>query len=189
MPARISWVRFLVFLYGLTFCLLLVAALVTAYVLSHPELGLKETNPLVHNYVSKYGLELGLLLVNLYNFGTIFFSWLLFISYLALSKKYKWKKTFADSLVYGMMSAYGMYMLISWLLNAANDVAWLLFRSNPYVISAIWESWDSLSPYLTLAMFFALFSIVHYSTRRKQRETRPTDFNMSKRYAEKKTET
>jgi len=150
---------------------------VTGYVLSHPELGLKETNPIVRDYVSKYGLELGLLLVNLYNFGTIFFAWLLFISYLALSKKYRWKKTVADSFVYGMMSAYGMYLLISWLLNAANDVAWLLFRSNPHVISALWESWDSLSPYLTLAIFFALFSIVHYSTRRNQHETRGARIN------------
>ena len=132
-----SWLTFLVFIYVLAFCFLLVAALVAAYVLSHPELGLKERNPIVRDYVSKYGLELGLLLVNFYNFGTIFVSWLLFISYLALSKKYEWKITLADSLVYGMMSAYGLYVLISWLLNAAHDVAWLLFRSNPYVISAL----------------------------------------------------
>ena len=164
--------RFLVFIYGIAFCFLLVTASVTAYVLSHPELGLKETNPIVRDYVSKYGLELGLLLVNLYNFGTIFVSWILFAFYLVLSRKYRWKITLADSLVYGMMSAYGMYRLISWLLNAANDVAWLLFRSNPYVISALWESWDSLSPYLTLAIFLALFSIIHYSMTRKQCETR-----------------
>jgi len=127
---------------------------------SHPGLGLKETNPIVRDCVSQYGLELGLLLVNLYNFGTIFFAWLLFISYLALSKKYRWKITLADSFIYGMMSAYGMYLLISWFLNAANDVAWLLFRSNPYVISALWESWDSLSPYIALAIFFILFLIL-----------------------------
>ncbi len=67
------------------------------------------------------------------------------------------------------------YMLISWLLNAAHDVSWLLFRSNPYAISALWESWDSLSPYLTLAVFFALFSIIHYSMTRNQRETRGSE--------------
>ena len=167
-----SWLRFLALAYGVTCCFLLVAASVTAYVLSHPELGLTERNPIVRDYVSKYGLELGLLLVNLYNFGMIFVSWLLFISYLALSKKYKWKKTLADSTVYGMMSAYGLYLLISWLLNAANDVSWLLFHPNPHVISALWESWDSLSRYLTLAILFALFSFVHYSMRRKHRETR-----------------
>ena len=172
MYSETSWLRFLAFLYGLAFCFLLVAASVTAYVLSHPELGLKETNPIVRDYVSQYGLELGLLLVNLYNFGTIFVSWLLFISYRALSKKYKWKETLADSIVYGMMSAYGLYMLISWSLNAANDVSWLLFRSNPYIIGALWESWDSLSRYLTLAIFFVLFSIVHYSARRNRSETR-----------------
>jgi len=167
-----GWLRFLIFIYGMTVCFLLVAAFVTAYVLSHPELGLKETNPIVRDFVSKYGLELGLLLVNLYNSGTIFFSWILFISYLVLSRKYRWRKTLADSMAYGAMSAYGMYMLISWLLNAANDVAWLLFRSNPYGISALWESWDSLLRYLTLAIFLVLFSIVHYSMTRNQRETR-----------------
>jgi hypothetical protein len=71
-----------------------------------------------------------------------------------------------------MMSAYGMYLLISWLLNAANDVYWLLFGSNPYVISALWESWDSLFRYLTLAIFLVLFSIVHYSMTRNQPKTK-----------------
>ena len=172
MYIKSSWLRFLVFIYSIAFCFLLVAASVTAYVLSHPELGLTETNPIVRDYVSQYGLELGLLLVNLYNFGMIFVSWLLFISYLVLSKKYKWKITLADSIVYGMMSAYGLYVLISWLLNAANDVSCLLFRSNPHVISALWESWDSLNPYLTLAILLAVFSIIHHSTRRNQHETR-----------------
>jgi len=181
--------RFLVVIYSIAFGFLLVTAFVTAYVLSHPELGLKETNLIVRDYVSKYGVELGLLLVNLYNFGIVIFSWFLFVSYLVLSRKYRWKITFADSIIYAAMSAYGMYMLISWLLNAANDVAWLLFHSNPYVISAVWESWDSLWRYLTLAIFFGLFSIVHYSMRRKQRETRATDFGMLKRHAEKKIET
>jgi len=102
-----SWLRFLVFLYGIAFCFLLVAASVTAYVLSHPELGLKETNPIVRDYVSKYGLALGLLLVNLYNFGIVIFSWILFASYLTLSKKYKWKKTPADSIVYSGITASG----------------------------------------------------------------------------------
>ena len=169
-----SWLRFLVVIYSVAFCFLLVAASVTAYVLSHPELGLKETNPIVRDYVSKYGLELGLLLVNLYNFGIVIFSWILFASYRVLSRKYRWKETITDSLVYGMMAAYGLYLLISWLLNAAHDVSWLLFRSNPHVISALWESWDNLSPYLTLAIFLVLFSIVHYSTRRNQHETRGT---------------
>ena len=184
-----SWLRFLVFIYSVAFCLLLVTAFVTAYVLSHPELGLKETNPIVRDYVSKYGVALGLLLVNLHNFGIVIFAWILFASYLVLSRKYRWKITFADSIIYAVMSAYGMYMLLSWLLNAANDVSWLLFRSNPYGISTLWESWENLWGYLTLAIFVVLFSIVHYSMRRKQRETRPPDFNMSKRYAEKKTET
>jgi hypothetical protein len=108
-----SWLRFLVFIYGIAFCFLLVAASVTAYVLSHPELGLKETNPIVRDYVSQYGLELRLLLVNLYNFGTIFVSWLLFISYLVLSRKYKWKKTLAHSLVYSGIVASGNQYCIS----------------------------------------------------------------------------
>jgi len=168
--SRKDWVLLVV--YGVALALLVVTASVTAYVLSHPEIGLKERNPIVRDYVSKYGLELGLLLVNLYNFGTIFFSWILFTSYLVLSRKYRWKITLADSFAYGAMSAYGIYLLISWLLNAANDVYWLLFRSNPHVISAIWESWDSPYRYLALTIFLVLFSIVHYSMTRKQRETR-----------------
>jgi len=171
MSGKSIWLRFLVFLYSVAFCFLLLTALVTAYVLSHPETGLKERNPIVRDYVSQYGLALGLLLVNFYNFGIVIFSWILFTSYLVLSRKYRWKITFADSIIYAAMSAYGLYMLISWLLNAANDVSWLLFHSNPYVISTVWESWDSLYRYLTLAIFFGLFSIVHYSMRKSEHKS------------------
>ena len=65
--SRISWLRFLVLLYGLAFCLLLVTALVTACALSYPELGLVEVTRLVRDYLSRYGITVGLLLVILRN--------------------------------------------------------------------------------------------------------------------------
>jgi len=68
--------------------LLVVTALVTAYVLSHPEIGLKEMNPLVIGLVSAYGLLVGLLVVNLYNIVMIMLLWVIFIPYLLLRKRH-----------------------------------------------------------------------------------------------------
>ena len=165
---------FLLVVYGVALALLLMTASVTAYVLSHPELGLKERNPIVLDYVSKYGLELGLLLVNLYNIATIFFSWILFTSYLELSRKYRWKITLADSFVYGAMSAYGIYLLISWLLNAAHDISWLLFNSCPHLIAAIWKLWDN-AIYLIPAILADLLPLVYYLMRKGKTKTQVTN--------------
>ena len=81
-----SWLRFLVFLYGLAFCFLLVAASVTAYVLSHPELGLKETDPITRAWISSYGLIGGLVLVNVYNFVMMLLPWPFFLLYLTVRR-------------------------------------------------------------------------------------------------------
>ena len=156
---------FLILVYGLTLFFVLVAALVTAYVLSHPEIGLKERNPVVVDFVSKYGLTVGLLLVNLYNAAKILLPWFIFISYLLLRRKHRWDNIHADSLVYSVMAAYGFYLLISWLLNAANDVSWLLFNSCPYMIIATWKLWDNVI-YLIPAIFAVLLPLVYYLMRR-----------------------
>jgi len=67
-----SWFRFLALIYVITFFFLLVAALVTAYMLSHPELGLAEGNPSTRAVMLEYGLAVGLLLAILYNSAIIF---------------------------------------------------------------------------------------------------------------------
>lgn len=69
-------------IYGLTFLFLLVAALVTAYALSYPELGMVEETAPVRAYISKYGLILGLLLTVLYKSVIIFVFWPSFMLYL-----------------------------------------------------------------------------------------------------------
>ena len=143
------------------------AASVTAYVLSHPELGLKETDPITHAHISNYGVLGGLILVNLYNSATILVFCPSFILYLIVRRKYKWNNILADSIAYSGMVAYGLYVLINWLLNAANDVSWLLFYSCPYPITATWDLWMSLPFHLTLAIFGALLPIVYYSIRKK----------------------
>lgn len=163
-----SWLRSLVFIYGITFCFLLVAASVTAYVLSHPELGLKEKDPITRACISNYGLIGGLVLVNLYNSAMILLFWPFFILYLILRRKYKRNNILADSIAYSGIAAYGMYQLISWMLNAASDVSWLLFYSCPYVITATWDLWMDLPFHLVVAIFVALLPGVYYLMRRSK---------------------
>lgn len=161
--SRKDWVLLVV--YGLALALLLVTASVTAYVLSHPESGLKERNPVVIGLVSQCGLTLGLLVVNLYNMVMLMLPWVIFIPYLRLRKRHRWENILADALVYSGMAAYGFYMLISWLLNAAHDVSWLLFNSSPHIVTATWEIWDN-AIYLIPAIFAGLLPIVYYLMRK-----------------------
>lgn len=168
---------FLILVYGLALFLVVVAALVTTYVLSHPEIGLKERNPVVMDLVSKYGLTVGLLVVNLYNMVMIFLPWFIFIPYLLLRKKHRWDNILADSLAYSSMAAYGFYMLISWLLNAANDVSWLLFNSCPHIITATWKLWDS-STYLIPAIFAVLLPLIYHLMRKGRSKHMPQTHTM-----------
>ena len=157
-----SWLRFIVLIYGITFCFLLhVAASVTAYVLSHPELGLKETDPITHARISNYGFIGGLVLVNLYNSAMILLPRPLFILYHILRRKCGWHNILVDSIEYAAVSAYGLYLLIEWLLNAANDVSWLLFHSGHAVISTVWGFWENMTLYVMLAIFSVLFLFLY----------------------------
>lgn len=161
--SRKDWCLLVV--YELTLFLVVVAALVTAYVLSHPESGLKERNPVVIDLVSEYGLLVGLLMVNLYNMVMVMLLWGIFIPYLRLRKRHRWEHILADALVYSGMAAYGFYMLLSWLLNAAHDVSWLLFNSCPHLITATWKLWDS-SIYLIPIIIAVLLPIACYLMRK-----------------------
>jgi len=172
-----NWLRCLALLYGLTFCFLVVAASVTAYVLFHPKLGLKETDPITRACISKYGLLGGLVLVNLYNSAMIILPWPFFILYLTLSRKGGWHSMLADALVYTAMSAYGLYLLIDWLSNAANDVSWLLFHSCHSVISTLWGFWESMTIHVMLAIFVVLFLFLY--VRPTFREGMHRTFNIS----------
>lgn len=157
----------LLVVYGVALALMLVAASVTAYVLSHPESGLKETNPVVLGLVAEYGLLVGLLVVNLYNMVMIMLPWVIFIPYLQLRKKYRWENLLADALVYSIMVAYGLHRLISWFLNAAHDLSWLLFNSCPHIITAAWKLWDH-AIYLIPAILSVLLPSVYYLMRKRR---------------------
>ena len=171
---NVNWMKkiskrdwFLLVVYGLALVFVVVATSVTAYVLSHPEIGLKERNPVVMDLVSEYGLTVGLLVVNLYNMVMIMLPWVIFIPYLQLRKRHRWKNILADSLVYSGMAAYGSYMLISWLLNAAHDVSWLLLNSCPPIITATWKLWDNAT-YLIPAISAVLLPIVYYLMKKER---------------------
>ena len=165
-----SWLRFLALIYGITFFFLLVAALVTAYIVSHPELGLAEGNPSIRAVISEYGLTVGLLLAILYNSAIIFHAWPFFISYLMLERKYKRSNILVDSAVYSWMYAFGLYELIFRLLNAVNDVSWLLFHSCPDVIIATLELLNKNFFSLTVASFLVVwvFALTVYYYEKKK---------------------
>jgi len=154
-----NWLRFLKLLYVLAFFFLFVMALVTAYVLSHPELGLVETNPLVRAYMSKYGLVVALLIAILVNSSVLILSWLFFTLYRMFRRRYNWHNPLIDSTAYSLVATFGLYALIAWALNALNDVSWLLFHSAHDVISILWGFWENMILYVILAIFLTIFLI------------------------------
>ena len=148
-------------LYVLAFCFLLITALVTAYGLSHPELGLVETNPLVRAYMAEYGLVGALLIAMLVNSSVLIFSGLFFTLYRRFQRQYNWYPPLIDSVAYSLVATFGLCALITWLLNAANDVYILLFHSYHAVISTLWGLWENMTIYVMLAIFLVFFSILY----------------------------
>jgi len=69
------------------------------------------------------------------------------------------------------MSAFGLYELMFWLLNAVNDVSWLLFHSCPYVIIATLKLLNKNFFSLTVASFlvFWVFALTVYYHEKKKR--------------------
>jgi hypothetical protein len=157
-PSEKNWFRFLRLIYALAFLFLLVVASVTAYGLSHPELGLVETNPLVRAYMSAYGLVVALLLATLVNASVLIFSGLFFTLYRMFQRRYTWHSPLIDAIAYALVATFGLYALIVWLLNAANDVYVLLFHSGHAVISTLWRFWENMMIYIMFAMFMILFA-------------------------------
>jgi hypothetical protein len=169
MPTDSKWLTLLKLIYVFAFSFLLVMVVVTAYGLSHPELGLEETNPLIRAYMAAYGLVGALLIALLVNVSVLIFAGLFFTLYRMFQRRYNWHHPLIDAIAYSIVATFGLYALITWLLNAVNDVSWLLFYSCPDVITATWDLWMSLPFHLTLAIFGALFPIVYYSMRKEER--------------------
>ena len=117
--SRKCWLRFLKLVYVLAFSfLLLIMVAVTTYGLSHPELGLVETNPLVRAYMAEYGLVVALLIAMLVNSSVLIFSGLFFTLYRMFQRRYDWYSPFIDAIAYSLVATFGLYALITWLLNA-----------------------------------------------------------------------
>ena len=148
-------------LYALAFSFLFVMVAVTAYVLSHLELGLVETNPLVRASMAAYGLAVALLLAMLVNSSVLIFSGLFFTLYRLFQRRYNWHRPLIDSIAYALVATFGLSALIAWLLNAAKDVCVLLFHSCHAVISTVWGFWENTIIYLMLAMFLVLFLFLY----------------------------
>ena len=79
-------------------------------------------------------------------------------------RRYRWNNTLADSIAYSLVAAVGLYTLIAWLLNAANDIYVLLFHSDPYLVAVTLELWNSTIGYLMLSIFIVLFFILRAET-------------------------
>lgn len=160
-----DWIRFLVLIYALAFCFLLVAAVATGFLLSHPEYGMAEKTLFIRALLSEYGLIVGLSLSILSNALPIFFFWPFFMLYLKLKRRYEWDNILVDSIAYSWMSAFGVSTFIFWLPDAINDVSLLLFDASPYIIVGMLESLGRIF-YPMVAILFVVFLIVHYLMRR-----------------------
>ena len=149
----------LIYAFALFFLFVMVAT--TVYGLSHPELGLVETNPLVRAYMAEYGLVVALLIVILVNSSVLILSGLFFALYRVVQRRYNWHSPLIDSTAYSLVATFGLYALIAWLLNAANDVYVLLFHSDPQMIATTLELWTGKTGYLLLVIFLILFLILY----------------------------
>ena len=120
-------------------------------------------NPLVHAYMATYGLVGTLLIATLVNSSVLIFSGLFFTLYRMVQRRYNWHSPLIDAIAYSLVATFGLYALITWLLNAAKDVYVLLFHSCHDVISNLWRFWQNMTLYIVLAMFLVLFLFLYVS--------------------------
>lgn len=156
-----GWLLTLKFVYVLAFVSLFVMVATTAYALSHPELGLLETNPLVRAYMAEYGPVVALLIAILVNSSVLIFSGLFLTFYRLFQRRYNWHHPLTDAIAYSLVATFGLYALTSWSLNAANDVYVLLFHSDAHLLAATLELWTGVTGYLMLGMFLFLFVVLY----------------------------
>jgi len=153
--------RLLTVLYVLAFLFLFVVVAATVYGLSYPELGLVETNPLVRAYMAEYGLVIALLIAIFVNSSALIFSGLFLTLYRMFQRRFNSQNPLLDSIAYSPVVTFGLYALITWLLNAANEVYVLLFHSYHSVIRTMWGFWGNMTLYVMVAMFLVLFLFLY----------------------------
>lgn len=125
-------------------------------------------NDVMAEHVAR-ALVVALFIAILYTSSVLILSWLFFTLYLMFKRRYKWKNPLIDSIAYSLVATFGLYALIIWVLNAANDVYVLLFHSDLPFLVAMLELWTGLTTYLMLAIFLVVFDFI-YARRDKSKK-------------------
>ena len=76
-------------------------------------------------------------------------------------RRYNRHNPLIDAIAYSLVATFGLSALITWLLNAANDVYVLLFHSRHSVIRIMWSFWENMTLYIMVAMFVVLFLLLY----------------------------
>lgn len=161
-----NWKMLLIMIYSLAFFFLFVVVLVTGYSLSHPELGLTESNPFISSMISKYGLAIGIFLGVLSSVWLPLLLWVSFLVYLKACSKYDITNILLDCLMYSVLSSYGLAMLFFYLTDTANDVSWLLFHRSSFAAASLMDILTNLF-ILTFVVSLCIFPVLYYLTRRR----------------------
>jgi hypothetical protein len=144
---------------------LLIATAMTAYAVTQRVFG-REANPFVNGLIANYGAMMGLILAFSSFFLFIFWPWILFIPYRYFSKTDNDDVERADSVLYPLMSAWGMSNLIVWLMDAINDVSLVLFHRSPISASQLFAFVSTAFLVLLSVIFYAIFLVLwHFSMR------------------------
>lgn len=148
-------------IYSLTIFFLFLTASATYYALSHPELGLEEKYPQTQAYISKYGLEGGVLRVFLIDLLKVSAVWPVLLSYYLLGKIFKRLIVLIQATSYSLTISIELYSLTFWILDATNDISWILYGSCSSFIIVTFGLWQKLPFYLILGFFLILCPIMY----------------------------
>jgi multisubunit Na+/H+ antiporter MnhB subunit len=99
--------------------------------------------------------------------SSILFFWLAFIPYLYFEKRREELKS-AAPLIYSCMSAFGLSLVTVYLLNAFNDVSWVLFRHSPVDIAFLID-WRTLIVVLETVPLVVLFLTLYHICEKRQK--------------------
>jgi len=141
------------------------AALVTAYVLGHPELGLFEGEESTRINIANFGPIWGIVITSVQGLVWIISPCAMLAILWHYDRKNE-KLTHLSLLIYSAIFAFGTSLLIIRFLDAANDLSWLFFHGSPAWIDLFLGSL-LVGLLLLFTVFFFLSLAVYYLMVRK----------------------
>ena len=165
------WFKAIIAIYAMTVFVLMIAVCFTIIALTLSESGLQEMNPFVRNLIQQYGIFPGLLFITLLNLFLIWIWWFLFLIPF-FAEKGNNGSAYDKALIYSWISSWGLSEFAVFLLDAINDISWVVFGHSPIVMTGIMDYPILLVLFSSVVLTFLFLTFIYVRRRRTKKQKR-----------------